>query len=157
MVIDADALNALAGHEWQAPQQHARILTPHPGEMSRLSGLSVADVQADRLTAARAYASKHGCIVVLKGHRTVIAAADGRAWINPTGSPAMSTGGTGDILTGLIAGLLAQHPSQPLDATLAAVWLHGRAGEFGAARLTEPALLATDLLTYLPEAIRDAQ
>ena len=111
MVIDADGLNVLAGQEWQG--RGVRILTPHPGEMSRLANCSTADVQANRVQIAQDYAVAHGCILVLKGHRTVIALPDGRTWINPTGSPAMSTGGTGDILTGLIAGTLAQSPETP--------------------------------------------
>ncbi|MDZ4800322.1 MAG: NAD(P)H-hydrate dehydratase, partial [Bryobacteraceae bacterium] len=156
MVLDADALNALAGYdEWHAPEAGSRILTPHPGEMARLTGVSVAEVQADRLGVARRYASAHACTVVLKGHRTVVALPDGRAWVNPTGSPSMATGGTGDILTGMIAGLVAQQDS--LASVLAAVWLHGRAGEIGAKHLGEQCLLATDLLTYLPEAMSDAR
>jgi NAD(P)H-hydrate epimerase len=93
--------------------------------------------------------------VVLKGYRTLIAFPDGRVWINPTGSPAMATGGTGDILTGMIAGLVAQFPGGLRTAVRAAVWLHGRSGEIGAAELTEQCLIATDLLRYLPQAIRE--
>jgi ADP-dependent NAD(P)H-hydrate dehydratase / NAD(P)H-hydrate epimerase len=153
MVVDADALNAL-GHKdlhGYAP----RILTPHPGEMARLSGGTVAEVQANRLGVARSFAQERGVFLVLKGNRTLIAAPDGRVWINPTGSPAMSTGGTGDVLTGLIAGLLAQFPEQLEAALLAAVYLHGRAGELGAAKLGEKCLIATDLFTFLPEAMRE--
>jgi ADP-dependent NAD(P)H-hydrate dehydratase / NAD(P)H-hydrate epimerase len=152
-VIDADGLNALAGHEWQAGNR-LRVLTPHPGEMARLCGTSVTDVQKERLAASRWFSAKCGAVVVLKGNRTVIAIPDGRAWINPTGSPGMSSGGTGDILTGLIAGMLAQFPAAPVEAIIAAVYLHGLAGEIGAAKLTEQCLIATDLLIYLPEAIR---
>lgn len=154
MVIDADGLNALAGHRLigNAP----RILTPHPGEMSRLSGNTIAKIQADRIGTARGYAQEHGVHLVLKGNRSVIAAPDGRAWINPTGSPAMATGGTGDVLTGMIAGLVAQFPDQLEAALLAAVWLHGRAGELGAAKLGEKSLIATDLFEFLPEAMREA-
>jgi hydroxyethylthiazole kinase-like uncharacterized protein yjeF len=152
-VIDADGLNALAGHEWHAGNR-LRVLTPHPGEMARLCGTSVADVQAERLVASRWFSAKSGTMVVLKGNRTIIALPDGRAWINPTGSPGMATGGTGDILTGLIAGMLAQFPTEPVEAVIAAVYLHGLAGEIGAAKLTEQCLIATDLLIYLPEAIR---
>src|SRR3954463_15492903 len=122
--------------------------------MARLCGISVADVQADRLGVARMAAEKHRAVVVLKGNRTVIAFPDGRAWINPTGSPGMATGGTGDILTGLIAGLIAQFPDQPEAAILCAVYLHGLAGELGATVLGEKCLIATDLLTYLAEAMR---
>ena len=125
--------------------------------MARLCGVSTAAVQSDRLGAARKLAAERNVIVVLKGDRTVIAHPGGNAWINPTGSPAMSTGGTGDILTGLIAGLIAQFPDEALLAVRAAVWLHGRAGEIGAARLGEKALIATDLLSDLPEAMRECQ
>jgi ADP-dependent NAD(P)H-hydrate dehydratase / NAD(P)H-hydrate epimerase len=154
MVVDADALNALAGSEFYGTGR-MRVLTPHPGEMSRLCGKSTGEVQRDRLGVARGFAAARNVTVVLKGERTVIAFPDGRAWINPTGSPALATAGTGDILTGLIAGLMAQFPSQQELAVRAAVWLHGRAGEIGAARLTEKAFIATDVLTFLPEAMRE--
>ncbi|HML17779.1 MAG TPA: NAD(P)H-hydrate dehydratase, partial [Bryobacteraceae bacterium] len=127
------------------------ILTPHPGEMARLLGRPV----NDRLEDARDFAQEHNVCLVLKGHRTLIALPDGHMWVNPTGSPAMATGGTGDILTGLIAGLVAQFPKQIPTAVRAAVWLHGRAGEIGAKELTEQCLIATDLLHYLPAAIRE--
>ncbi len=152
MVVDADALNCLAGSDFKGGQ-HLRVLTPHPGEMGRLAGMSTKDVQADRINVARKFAADRNVILVLKGDRTIIALPDGEAFINPTGSPALSTGGTGDILTGLIAGLLAQH-NEP-RAVCAAVWLHGRAGELGAAELGEQCLVATDLLRYLPGAIRE--
>jgi NAD(P)H-hydrate epimerase len=155
VIIDADGLNVLAGAEWQAGGK-LRVVTPHPGEMSRLTGRSVAEVQADRLGVAREYAESRGTVVVLKGHRTVIALPDGRTWINPTGSPAMATGGTGDVLTGMIAGLLAQYPRNPEAAVLAGVYLHGLAGELGARDLGDKCLIATDLLRYLPEALRAA-
>ena len=105
-VVDADALNVLA-QDFPGSPDKLRILTPHPGEMARLTGLSTKDVQADRLGVAQNFAAEQGVVMVLKGDRTVIAFPDGETWINPTGSPAMATGGTGDILTGMIAGLLA--------------------------------------------------
>jgi NAD(P)H-hydrate epimerase len=153
MVLDADGLNALGELEWKA--RAARILTPHPGEMSRLTGKTIPEIQADRIGVSRAFAAERSVHLVLKGNRSVIAAPDGRVWINPTGSPAMSTGGTGDVLTGLIAGLLAQFPDQLEAALLAAVYLHGRAGELGAAKLGEKPLIATDLFEFLPEAMRE--
>jgi hydroxyethylthiazole kinase-like uncharacterized protein yjeF len=154
MVVDADGLNALdGGKTLRGPA--ARILTPHPGEMARLANNTVKGVQADRIGCARGFAEERGVYLVLKGNRTVIASPDGRAWINPTGSPAMATGGTGDVLTGMIAGLLAQFPDQIEAALLAAVYLHGRAGELGAARLGEKSLIATDLFEFLPEAMRE--
>lgn len=151
-VLDADALNALAGETWTASQ--LRVLTPHPGEMARLTGRSVADVQANRLDLSREFAATHQCTMVLKGHRTVIAFADGSAYINPIGSPALAKGGTGDILTGLIAGMLGQHAEEPKKAVLGAVYLHGLAGHLGAIQKTDRCVLATELLDYLPEAIR---
>jgi NAD(P)H-hydrate epimerase len=156
LVADADALNALAGTDFHSPGV-MRVLTPHPGEMSRLTGMTVAAIQADRAGAALALAAHSGSIVVLKGQRTLIALPDGRLFVNPTGTPAMATAGSGDILTGLSAGVLAQHPASAELALLAAVWLHGRAGELAAAQLTENCVTATDLLRYLPEAIREAR
>lgn len=152
-VFDADALNALAsdlGHT-----DKIRILTPHPGEMGRLMGISTKEVQADRLANAQSFAKKSGAAIVLKGDRTVIAFPDGETWVNPTGSPSMATGGTGDILTGMTAGMVAQHPQDWKRAVCAAVWLHGRCGEIAAKYLGEEATLATDLLTYLPEAMNE--
>ena len=144
VVIDADAITALAGVEepWPATSK-PRILTPHPGEMARLAPLT-----ADRIATARSYSVKHFCCVVLKGNRTVIAFPDGEVWINPTGSPAMAKAGSGDILTGLIAGLVAQFPTNWRTAVCAAVYWHGRAGERAAAALGEKHVLATDLLDF---------
>lgn len=151
MVLDADALNTLAGEPFHAPAA-LRVLTPHPGEMSRLSPAA----QQPRLALARDFAVNRGVVLVLKGQRTLIAFPDGAVYVNPTGTPAMGTGGTGDILTGLIAGLLAQHRDHQREAVLAAVWLHGQAGELAAAELGEAAVIATDLLKFLPHAIRHA-
>lgn len=153
VIVDADGLNALAATEWTAAGP--RVLTPHPGEMARLCGTTTSAVQQDRLATAQSFATSRGVSLVLKGQRSLIAFRSGEVWINPSGSPAMASGGTGDILTGLAAGLLAQHPNQPDLAIAAAVWLHGRAGELGAACLGEQALIATDLLRFLPEAQRE--
>jgi ADP-dependent NAD(P)H-hydrate dehydratase / NAD(P)H-hydrate epimerase len=153
MVIDADGLNSMAGHDWKAGGA-PRVLTPHPSEMSRLAGRSIAETQADRITAARSFATERNATVVLKGEGTLIGFPDGRVWVNPTGSPAMATGGTGDILTGMIAGLLGQFPDDPDRALAGAVYLHGLAGELAARHLTEQCVIATDLLTHLPEGIR---
>jgi ADP-dependent NAD(P)H-hydrate dehydratase / NAD(P)H-hydrate epimerase len=154
MVADADALNALAGTDWNGGN-HFRVLTPHPGEMARLTGDTISEVQADRLGCARALAREKRVVLVLKGEKTLIALPDGRICVNATGSPAMATGGSGDVLTGMIAGMLAQFPKTPELAVAAAVYLHGRAGELGAAKLTEQSFLAADLLTFLPDAIHD--
>ncbi len=152
-VVDADGLNALAG---SLPKTNkVRILTPHPGEMARLIGKSTKDVQADRLGVAQELAAGSGATVVLKGDRTIIAFPDGEAWVNPTGSPAMATGGTGDVLTGMIAGIIAQHPKDWRRAVVAAVWLHGRCGELAANYWGQEAMLATDMLDYLPEAMNE--
>jgi NAD(P)H-hydrate epimerase len=151
MVVDADAL----GTPVSGTPDRIRVLTPHPGEMARLTGQTIAEIQKDRLGAARSLATARHVTLVLKGQRTLIAFPDGRVWINPTGTPAMGTGGTGDILTGLIAGFLAQFPAQPDEAVAAAVYLHGRAGELGAQALGEKCLIATDLLLYLPHAMEE--
>ena len=152
MVIDADGLNALAGSDWLSGG-NLRVLTPHPREMSRLAGKTVAAVEADRVGAAHSLAMEKKVCVVLKGERTLIAFPDGRVRINPTGTPAMATGGTGDILTGLIAGFLGQFPDRPEQAIAAAVYLHGLSGELGAAAKGEKSLIATDLLEFLPAAM----
>ena len=157
-VIDADGLNSIAGTDFRGSGVET-VLTPHPGEMGRLLGLTGAVKPEARLSTARQFAMDRNVCLVLKGFRTLIAFPDGKVWINPTGSPAMAKGGTGDVLTGLIAGLIAQAAEQVPPAiglaVRAAVWLHGRAGELAAEELTEQCVLATDLLTYLPRAIRE--
>jgi NAD(P)H-hydrate epimerase len=157
-VLDADALNAFAGVSEQL-NGHERdiVITPHPGEMSRLTGKSVTEIQANRLKVARTFAREHELIVVLKGHRTLIAAPDGTVWVNPTGNPGMATGGTGDVLTGMIAGLIAQHPNHVFEATALAVYLHGQAGDLAAAAVGENSLVATDLVRFLPKAFAHAR
>jgi len=154
MVVDADALTALADHLDVLRGAHAaRVLTPHPGEMARLLGGAVADVQADRVGAARAFATTHGVHLVLKGARTLIAAPDGRVLINPTGNAGMASGGTGDVLTGILGALLARG----IDAAQAApagVYLHGVAGDIAAERVGEEALIAGDIIDALGEAFR---
>jgi NAD(P)H-hydrate epimerase len=103
---------------------------------------------------ARKFAQEHGVILVLKGDRTIVAKPDGEAWVNPTGNPGMATGGTGDILTGMVAGMLAQNPQRAFQAVLAAVYLHGLAGDIAREHLGEQALVATDLIKAMPEAFR---
>ena len=124
--------------------------------MSRLTGLSIAEIQANRLEVARKFAREHQLIVVLKGHRTLIASPDGAVWVNPTGNPGMATGGTGDVLTGIVAGLIAQHPQNALLAAALAVYLHGLAGDLASQSLGEHSLVATDLIGFLPESFRKA-
>jgi NAD(P)H-hydrate epimerase len=125
--------------------------------MARLLGSTVAAVQRDRINVARQFARDHRVIVVLKGHRTLIADPSGEVWVNTTGNPGMATGGTGDILTGMVAGLLAQNPKRVLEAVIAAVYLHGLAGDVAREQMGEHSLVATDLLRALPEAFRRVQ
>src|SRR5579871_3673899 len=148
MVIDADALvpDIRGGGK-------LRVMTPHPGEMARLTGKTTADVQNDRVGVARAFAMEHDVVLVLKGQRTTLAFPDGQVWINPTGTPALGTGGSGDVLTGMIAGFLAQFPNDPRHALAAAVYLGGLAGEIGARDIGEKCFIATDILHYLPQAM----
>ena len=155
IVLDADGLNAFEGKAGELKGRgRILVLTPHPGEMARLTGLSTAAIQRDRIDVARSFAREHELIVVLKGDRTVIARPDGVAWINTTGNPGMSTGGTGDILTGIVAGMLAQNPRNQFEAVLAAVYLHGLAGDIAREKLGEHSMVATDLVKNLPEAFR---
>lgn len=157
LVLDADGLNAFEGKaELLKGSTRTLIVTPHPGEMARLTGKTVAEVQADRVEIARRFAKEHSCFVVLKGEKTVVAEPDGKVWINTTGNPAMSKGGTGDILTGLIAGLLAQRPQDAASCVIAAVNLHGRGGDLVRDEVGEFCLLATDILAALPAAIQQA-
>jgi len=156
LVVDADALNAFEG---AADQLNGRgrtvVITPHPGEMARLTGKSIPEIQANRLEVARNFARDHELIVVLKGHRTLIATPNDEVWVNPTGNPGMATGGTGDILTGMVAGLIAQHPQHALEATALAVYLHGLAGDLASESVGENCMVATDLLRFLPQAFAE--
>jgi NAD(P)H-hydrate epimerase len=156
LVIDADGLNAFAGDPDRLAGREGRdvIITPHPGEMARLVGMSSDEVQADRLNIARNFAVAHHVYVVLKGHRTLIATPDEKVFINPTGNPGMATGGTGDVLTGMIAAWLAQL----LDAEAAcklAVYLHGMAGDLAEADEGEVAMTSADVAGHLGDAIME--
>ncbi len=128
------------------------MITPHPAELARLLEVEVADVQADRLEAARRAAERWGCVVLLKGFRTVTAHADGRVVVNPTGGPELATAGTGDVLTGALAALLAADV-EPFDATWAAAFVHGRAGEIAALDRGMSGVLAGDVAEALPDAL----
>ena len=151
-VIDADGLNFLASHDgWWGRLSGPAVLTPHPGEMARLTGLSTADVQRDRTAAALEAAGRWGCVVVFKGAYTVVASPGGRAAISPFANPALATAGTGDVLAGAVAGLLAQG-LDPMDAASLGVYLHGAAAEIAASDGLA-GLLASDLLPALPRAI----
>lgn len=153
LVLDADGLNALSGHlDLLDGRVVPSVLTPHEGEFARLTGCALP--VADRAAAALALAQKHNCTVVLKGHRTVIAAPDGRVWHNTTGNPGMAKGGSGDILSGMIVSLIGQGFAAPESAAMA-VWLHGRAGDLAARQLGEYAMTPTDLLKHLPRAMME--
>jgi ADP-dependent NAD(P)H-hydrate dehydratase / NAD(P)H-hydrate epimerase len=155
LVLDADGLNAFEGRAQELnSKDRTLVLTPHPGEMARLTGLSTAAIQRDRVNVARSFAHDHQLILVLKGDRTVIANPEGEIWINTTGNPGMATGGTGDILTGIVAGMIAQNPKRAFLAVLAAVYLHGLAGDVAEETMGEHSLVATDLITALPESFR---
>lgn len=150
MVIDADGLNALVDFEGDLG---GAVLTPHPGEMARIIGKDVEYVQGRRLDVASDFAKRRNAYVVLKGHRSVVASPDGSIYINPTGNPGMATGGTGDILTGMIVGILAQeHLGSFIERLCLAVYLHGLAGDLAAEEIGEESLVATDLLRFLPKA-----
>jgi NAD(P)H-hydrate epimerase len=158
IVLDADGLNAFEGKANElSGKNHLLVITPHPGEMARLVGCSTADVQKDRLGVARKFAREHELIVVLKGNRTLVVQPNGDGWVNATGNPGMSTGGTGDILTGMVAGMIAQHHNEPLLAVCAAAHLHGLAGDVMRETVGEHSMVATDLLLGLPEAFRRSQ
>jgi NAD(P)H-hydrate epimerase len=161
VVIDADALNLLASHRGLltdlakgARDGRTVVLTPHPGEMARLTGMTIAEVQGKRLEVARDFAQRLGMTLVLKGARTLIAHPDGRVAVNTTGNPAMAKGGSGDLLTGLVAGVLAQHPAQAGEAVEAAVCLHGLAADLAVTEGDQHTLLATDSLQQFSRAFR---
>jgi NAD(P)H-hydrate epimerase len=155
LVLDADALTVLADDPASLTGSEERdlIITPHPGEMARLIGVSIAEVQSNRIQVATDFATSHHAYVILKGHRTVIATPEGRVYINPTGNPGMATGGTGDVLAGMIAAWLAQL----LDAEAAcrlAVFLHGAAGDLAEASRGQVGMIATDLVDHLGGALK---
>lgn len=149
LVLDADGLNAAAKME-SLPRSPGLplILTPHPGEMARLCGLTVAEVNAGREGIAAGYARAEDCVVVLKGHRTIVAGPGGEVFVNTTGGPGLSRGGSGDVLAGMVAGLAAQGLS-PLDAAVCAVWLHGAAADECARRLGQYGMLPHDIFRDL--------
>lgn len=154
LVIDADALNALQGDTGiLKKRQVPLVLTPHPGEMSRLTGKSIEEIQSRRIEFAREFAGEHGLTLVLKGHNTVVATSAGDVYINMTGNPGMATAGSGDVLTGIITALIAQGHN-PQQAAVAGVYLHGLAGDQAALDKGERGLVATDLIQYLPQVIK---
>lgn len=148
LVVDADALNILSeSPELLSDHAGPRILTPHPGEFSRLTGKSIDELQRDREESAIAFAQKHSVVLVLKGQGTIV--TDGKQiFVNTTGNGGMSTGGTGDVLTGLVAALIAQKMS-PFSAAQLGVFLHGRAGDLAAAEYSQPGMIASDLARFV--------
>lgn len=157
VVIDADGLNILADHpDALKSLPKPAVLTPHPGEFGRLIGRSNRDVLDHRLELAPRFSEQFGVYLVLKGYRTLIATPEGRVFINPTGNPGMATGGSGDVLSGMIASFIMQE-KDVLGATLAAVYLHGLSGDIGAGKLGERALIAGDLIKYLPKALKEME
>jgi hydroxyethylthiazole kinase-like uncharacterized protein yjeF len=155
VVIDADALNAFAGKAHLLDgKDRVMVLTPHPGEMARLVGLTVKEVEADRVGLARRFATEHKLTLVLKGWRTLVAHPDGSIAVNTSGNPAMAKGGSGDILTGIVAAMLAQFSDDVARAVETAVYLHGLAADFAAHAMDEHTVLATDTVTHLSDAFR---
>ena len=166
LVIDADALNAFDktqvdllnptgdGDDGDKDKPRPLTLTPHPGEFARLTGLTVQQVEADRLNLARQFSTEHHLHLVLKGWRTLVAHPDGKVGVNTTGNPALAKGGSGDILTGIVSAILSQFPDQVAEAVEAAVYLHGSAGDFAAHAMDEKTVLATDTVARLSDAFR---
>jgi NAD(P)H-hydrate epimerase len=154
LVIDADGLNAAARDVSMLKAKAGPvILTPHPGEMARLMGADTRTVLADRPAAALGFAQKYGVVLVLKGAHTLIASPEGRAFVNLSGNPGLATGGTGDVLTGMVLGLLCQGLSA-LDAAVLGVFLHGLAGDLAAEEVSEEAMIAGDVMARIGKAIR---
>ncbi|MGA8806304.1 MAG: NAD(P)H-hydrate dehydratase, partial [Thermoanaerobaculia bacterium] len=154
LVIDASALNAFAGRaNGLNPEHRPRVITPHPGELARVLGTTANDINAHRIDAARDAARASGCIVVLKGFQTLVAEPDGHVNVNPTGNPGMATGGMGDVLGGMIAALLARG-IDPFAAAIAAVYLHGFAGDILKDEIGDIGLAALDLAERIPFAIK---
>ena len=155
LVLDADGLNAFKGKaELLDGVKRTLVLTPHPGEMATLLGVTTKEVQADRLHLARRFATEHRVHLILKGWRTLVAHPDGRVAVNTTGNPGMAKGGSGDILTGIVAAMLAQFPDRVAEAVEAAVYLHGLAADLAVQRRDERTLLATDTVAHLSDALQ---
>ena len=157
MALDADALNILSGiPEWWAGLRGEAVVTPHPGEMSRLTGMSTAEVNSTRMSAAREWAARWNATVALKGAYTVVGSPQGLVRVSPFANPALASAGTGDVLAGVIAGLLAQGMS-PFDAASCGVYLHGAAGEQLRLEMGDTGVVASDLLPRLPLAIKQVK
>ncbi len=153
-IIDASGLNAFAGRASELnPRGLPRVITPHPGELARILGSDTKSITGDRIEAAREAARACNCVVVLKGHQTLVAETDGHVWVNPTGNPGMATGGMGDVLSGMVAALLARG-ADPLDAACTAVYLHGLAGDILKEETGDTGLAAMELADRIPAAIQ---
>jgi len=155
VVLDADGINAISGHMdvLDARKGRVTILTPHDGEFARIGGdLS----HGDRVKAAREFAMAHGCVLVLKGHRTVTATPEGNVLVNTTGNAGLARGGSGDVLTGIIAALLAQRAT-PAQAAAAGVWIHGRSGDIAAKQYTQRGMSVEDVVSCLPAVFRELE
>lgn len=156
MVLDADALNCIADNPGILKKRKSDIIiTPHPGEMGRLCGITAKEVNAGRVDVALSFAKKYGVITVLKGSGTIIASPNGQALLNTTGNSGMATGGSGDVLAGMTAGLLAQGKSA-FDCAAAAVYLHGLAGDFAAEKLGKISMLPSDIIGYIAQAFKSS-
>ena len=160
LILDADGLNALAMHlgllritNYELPV--TKILTPHPGEMSRLCGKSIKEIQDNRQAVSKEFAKKYGVTLVLKGHNTIVADFRNKLYINKTGNPGMSTAGSGDVLTGIIASFLGQK-LDAFDAAKFGVYIHGLAGDLAAEEKTEISLIASDIIAKIPEAVKQS-
>ena len=153
LILDADAINALEKNMDWLDDLKSVVLTPHPKEMSRLTGLSTQEIQKNRISVAIEFAQKKSVILLLKGAPSLIATPDGNVYINPTGNPGMATGGSGDVLTGIIAGLVAQNIS-PKNASMAGAYIHGYSGDIFSEIETQTSLIAGDLLRNLPNALK---
>ena len=154
LVLDADALNAISSHkDWLWKLKAETVLTPHPKEMSRLTGVSTQEIQKNRITIASKFATEHSLTLLLKGSPSLIALADGSIIINSTGNSGLATGGSGDVLTGIIAGLMAQG-LPPCPASIAGSYIHGQAADHFAETESETTLIAGDLLRCLPETLK---
>ncbi len=153
LIIDADGINAFRGcQEMLNGKGRTVIITPHPGEMAGLLGITASEVQQDRIKYASEFASKHSVIVVLKGYRTITALPDGKIFINSTGNPGMATAGSGDLLTGMMASLAGQH-QRPEHAAVLGAYFHGLAGDLASEELGEQSVTASDIVSFLPEAL----
>jgi NAD(P)H-hydrate epimerase len=157
IILDADGLTALAAHAGALPSaKRPLVLTPHPGEMARLARLTVKEVQEDRIGVSRGFSQSTRAFLVLKGYRTLIATPEGEIFVNPTGNPGMASGGTGDVLTGMIGGLVCQG-IDILRSLQAAVYLHGLAGDRVAAEKGERSLVAMDMVKKIPEVLNKCE